>query len=251
MRLRPEGFDNGPAHRTERDGDISTLQAALDKFLRRHGLLRMSRESLVAVLWPEVVGPWYAAHTRVLYVDKGVVTVRCDSAARAQQLQLDSEPIIQALNERIGPRTVKELRPSSGGISRAEAEWEDTAPLPWPSRTELDAIELERSERSRAEGVLAEVTEPALRAVAMSVLLRQRKLQRWLRAHGYLPCRGCGGLIEPGRSLCKGCDPGDTPAQGSPESFEWDDIERQYRKPKRATVRSSNHDGGSDLQGED
>ena len=71
---------------TRRDGGLSSVKDAIDKYMRGHGLIRAGRASQVPIVWSEVVGDWYCQHTEVLRVEHGVLTVRCDSAARAQQL---------------------------------------------------------------------------------------------------------------------------------------------------------------------
>ena len=198
-----------------REGSLSEVGEAIEKYLRSHGMVRHSRESVVPLLWAEVVGEWYSHHTQVLRVDGGVVTVRCDSASRAQQLDLDAPHIISVLNARLGGKTIKEIRASSGGIRRSGALPESPAPIEWPSRFELDEMVLEPQEMLWVQETVAEITGDELRQVLESVLVKQAKLRSWKREHGYAPCRGCGGLIPPGRTMCMGCSPGRVPAQGS------------------------------------
>jgi predicted nucleic acid-binding Zn ribbon protein len=205
-----------------RDAALGGLDEALNKYLRSHGLVRASRESLVALVWPEVVGDWYAQHTRVLRVERGVVDVRCDSAARAQQLQLDSPGIIEAINQRLGGKAVREIRPSSGGIRRrsaAEAPADPGPPL--PTRWELEALELTDEERAWVCETVEYVEEEGLRRALESVLVKTTKLNRWKREHGWLPCVTCGALVAPGRRQCASCDPGRVPQQGSTDVLEF------------------------------
>ncbi len=219
---------------TERDASFSGIGDAIDKYLRSHGLLRVSRESLVPLAWAEIVGDWYRRHTVVLRVEGGVVTVRCDSAARAQQLQLDSARIIAALNERLGQRTVREIRPSSGGISRRDAPTAteaDTLGVE-PTGGELDLIELEPEARDYIAAQTAGISDDALRELAARVVGRSHKVRRWRQVHGYRPCRGCGALLPPGQALCKACDPGRRPQQGSSDVLTgtWDPARRTRRQ---------------------
>ena len=210
-------------HRDEttqtRDGKFSALGSAIDKYMRGHGMVRASHESVVPVVWAEVVGPWYAQHTEVTRVEKGVVNVTCDSAARAQQLQLDSPNIIAALNRRCGARTVKEIRPSSGGIRRLDpvAAGQDPPQPLGPGRSELEAIELSSDERRWVWDATAEIADEELRQRLQSVLVKARKVEQWRRRQGYRPCEICGTLTRPPRKRCGLCGLGRQPRQGMAE----------------------------------
>lgn len=204
---------------TRRDGEMSEVGGAITGYLKSHGLMKASRECLVGVVWSEVVGQWYAQHTQVLRLERGVLSVRCDSPARAQQLQLDSAHIIEALAERVGRGVVKEIRPTSAGLSRArDLMGEAAGPrVPVAGRGVVRDVALAPAEQEWVVATAAGIEEPGLRARVMEVLASQCKANRWKRDHGYVPCSSCGGLIPPGRGMCMGCDPGREPMQGSPD----------------------------------
>lgn len=215
--------------RGHRDATLSGLDEALDKYLRSHGLVRAGRESMVGLVWAEVVGDWYAQHSQVLRVDNGVVQVRCDSAARAQQLQLDSPRIMEALNQRLGGKAVREIRPTSGGIRRRSAAEAGPGAGPMlPTRWELDNLELTDAERQWVRETVEGVEEEGLRRALESVLVKLTKLNRWKREHGWQACVTCGALVAPGRRQCSSCDPGRVPQQGSLDVLQfpkWQDRE--------------------------
>ncbi len=209
-----------------REGSLSNLGPAIEKYLQGRGLIRAGRESLVPIVWPEVVGDWYRRHTEITRVENGVVSVACDSAARAQQLQLDSAQIVRALNARVGGHTVKEVRPSSGGIrplERARAP-EEAPPEPLPTSAELERIELEPPEWQWIASALAPVSDERLRRRLEQVLSKDRKLQRWRASHGYALCQSCGGATSPGRRLCRACEAGAAPGAAGVDGdgSEWD-----------------------------
>ena len=200
-----------------RDASLSGIGEAIDKYLRDHGLVRASRASQVPLLWSQVVGAWYAKHSEVLHVDHGIVHVRCDSAARAQQLQLDAPEIMKSLNTALGPGTVKEIRPSSGGIRRRKLSADSAGELQaaFPLRSELDHMDLLIDERAWIESLLASIEDEDLRPRLETVLVLHCKSERWKREHGFRPCEGCGALLPPPQRMCKACDPGRIPQQGS------------------------------------
>jgi predicted nucleic acid-binding Zn ribbon protein len=201
-----------------RDGSFSAIEAAIEKYMRGHGMVRASHESLVPVVWAEVVGPWYAGHSEVTRVEKGVVNVTCDSAARAQQLQLDTPSVIEKLNQRCGARTVREIRASSGGIRKLDpvaARQDPPQPL-GPGRSEMESMELTTDERLGVWEATAEIEDEGLRRCLQSVMVKARKAEDWKRRQGYRPCQICGTLTRPPRKKCGLCSLG-RPRQGMAE----------------------------------
>jgi predicted nucleic acid-binding Zn ribbon protein len=60
--------------------------------------------------WPEAAGPALAAAGEPVSERDGIVTVACGSGVWAQELDLLSEPVVEALNERLGRPAVRRLR---------------------------------------------------------------------------------------------------------------------------------------------
>jgi predicted nucleic acid-binding Zn ribbon protein len=63
--------------------------------------------------WPQVAGERFARAAEPVAERDGVVTVACRSAVWAQELDLLSERVIEAVNEAIGRRAVRRLRPQA------------------------------------------------------------------------------------------------------------------------------------------
>lgn len=64
----------------------------------------------MADVFAEVVGPALAPHCKALRITRGVLVVDCANPALAQQLHLESERIIPAINEAMGSELVKKMR---------------------------------------------------------------------------------------------------------------------------------------------
>jgi predicted nucleic acid-binding Zn ribbon protein len=60
--------------------------------------------------WPAVAGNRLAAVAEPVSERDGVVTVACGSAVWAQELDLLSERVVEALNQRLGRPAVRRLR---------------------------------------------------------------------------------------------------------------------------------------------
>ena len=202
----------------ERSAKVTDLGSVLRGYFADHGLLSKSREMLAAFVWAEVVGPWYAQHTRVTRIRDGVLLVHCDSAPRAQQLQLDSAQILQRLNERIGGEYIKEIRAASGRVGRGRPDPvlapEETEQL--PAAAELAALRVPEEQAELIAALAEKLEDEQLRQRFTAAMHNFSRLQQWRRAQGYQPCGQCGRLVAPDQK-CSVCYVGQMPQQGRPD----------------------------------
>lgn len=180
----------------------------MERYLASQHFLDASRKALIPALWSEVVGQWYGRHTQVMRVWEGIVEVQCDSAARAQQLQLDSEEIIRRLNARLGEPYVRQIRPSTGVAVRSHARrgasGHEVYTSQAPSQAELDAIVLTATEEAWLAEQSACIRNEEARAAYQKALRTHMKLKHWKLDHGWQTCRRCGALYDP-REGCLEC----------------------------------------------
>jgi predicted nucleic acid-binding Zn ribbon protein len=85
------------------------LGSALDRIVARvepqTPLSRLQR------VWPQVAGEGVAPHAKPTAMSAdGVVTITCEAAVWAQEVDLLSYELVQRLNVVLGPETVRELR---------------------------------------------------------------------------------------------------------------------------------------------
>jgi len=64
-------------------------------------------------VWPQVAGERFARAAEPVSERDGVITVACQSAVWAQELDLLSERVIEGLNETLGRPAVRRLRPQA------------------------------------------------------------------------------------------------------------------------------------------
>jgi hypothetical protein len=64
---------------------------------------------VVALVWPDVVGPEVAANARPVQLRRRRLVVSASSSVWAQTLQLMSGAILERMNERLGPGSVEEV----------------------------------------------------------------------------------------------------------------------------------------------
>lgn len=103
MRHRP-----GPRAMTQ------ALEGVLTRVEPKTPLARVQR------VWAEAVGEVFAPHvTATALTADGVLTVTCDAAVWAQELDLLAPEVIDRLNAALGPGLVRTLRPQA----TASAAW--------------------------------------------------------------------------------------------------------------------------------
>lgn len=189
---------------------VEQVGATLERLLRRLGLERAVRERLSLVVWPEVVGPYAARHTRPLLVRRGVLLVQVSASVWAQELSLMKARLLAGLNERLGGRVLKDLRFSvDPGVATSPAREEAVAGKDPPEPEVGGAWEEEAQALASCLGEEAAARWKELRRLA----LRRR---RSLLARGWRRCPACesfgpGGVIRLSRGegegvwLCSHC----------------------------------------------
>lgn len=106
FRRRAAGEQRGPA---------VPISDALDQYLERAGLKRRLVQASTISDWPELVGPKIAAVTRPeVVLEGGILVVSVKTAAWAQELQMMSPMILEALGSR-GKRIKRILWRVTGG----------------------------------------------------------------------------------------------------------------------------------------
>ena len=105
-------FDLMPrARRVQRKDDgPQELSDLIMPTLARLGLKTRARYLQVLNAWEGVVGEHVAAGAHPTYFDRGRLQVETDSPALGHQLQLQSQMIVDKLNEAIGDRVVTNIR---------------------------------------------------------------------------------------------------------------------------------------------
>ena len=68
----------------------------------------------VQEIWERATGPAIAASARPAAEREGVLTVRCEAAVWAQELELIAAELIPRLNAALGAETIHELRCRTG-----------------------------------------------------------------------------------------------------------------------------------------
>ena len=88
------------------------LSAALTPLVG--GLTPATPLARVQQLWPQVAGAAIASAARPAALADGVLTVRCEAAVWAQEIELVGEVLVERLNEALHEPVVRRLRCHAG-----------------------------------------------------------------------------------------------------------------------------------------
>lgn len=96
------------------------IEAILPRVLRRLGGTSQVRQARVETAFARVCGAYIRPHVRVYAVDRSVLVLACAHPAIAQQLQIESATILDAINAEVGGRALTRLRfvPEAGNQSQ-------------------------------------------------------------------------------------------------------------------------------------
>lgn len=190
----------------KRDGKLRRLGHLVNEFLAEGNLHQRSISGLCAELWPQVVGPWYDKHTRVIGLKGKELAVWCDTPALAQQLQYDQATIAGRLNERLGGNFVETLRPASVGPHRlASVLLQPPEETVGPTEEELLRLPLTPKETEAVLVSAQRIADPEMQRRYLLTMQRELRLRKWKAARGWRPCGCCGELHnEPGK-VCFVC----------------------------------------------
>jgi predicted nucleic acid-binding Zn ribbon protein len=89
---------------------VQQLKTAIKIFLRKSGLEKGVKQNTALLLWDEVVGKNIAENTNPEKVEHGTLLVTVENSSWRQELVFKKKEIIDKLNNKIGKKTIKDIR---------------------------------------------------------------------------------------------------------------------------------------------
>jgi predicted nucleic acid-binding Zn ribbon protein len=86
-----------------------SISAILARQLEKTGIAKRVKQASVEHIWPQLVGPEIAGHTRFVKVDAGRVFIAVDSPVWRQELFFKKEALIEILNRELGDDIVTDI----------------------------------------------------------------------------------------------------------------------------------------------
>lgn len=90
-------------------GKPEPIANVIARQLAQVGIAKKVKQASVEHLWPEVLGPVVAQHTRITRNDMGRLFVSVDTPEWRQELLYRRESIIEILNQRLGDELVTDI----------------------------------------------------------------------------------------------------------------------------------------------
>ena len=88
-----------------RDGYLSkpgmTLGEALERTLRKQGLLSCAKHVSLYDAWTSIVGAGFAGRTRIAAFKRGILEIEVDSSALMTEIQFYRKALLQDLREKV------------------------------------------------------------------------------------------------------------------------------------------------------
>lgn len=92
-----------------REREPQGMRELLERFMSSAGMAPRMEFARLAASWPEAVGDLIAAHSEPISLERGVLTVRADSAVWASELKLLGNQVAAAAGRFLGGETVTGL----------------------------------------------------------------------------------------------------------------------------------------------
>ena len=89
---------------------MQQLKTAIKIFLRKSGLEKGVKQNTALLLWDEVVGENIAENTNPEKVEHGTLLVTVENSSWRRELVFKKKEIIDKLNNKIGKKTIKDIR---------------------------------------------------------------------------------------------------------------------------------------------
>jgi len=85
------------------------ISAIIGRQLAGLGLTRKIKQASVEHLWPALMGPEIAGHTKVVKIDAGLLFVSVDSPVWRQELHYQKETLIAKLNQELAEKIISDI----------------------------------------------------------------------------------------------------------------------------------------------
>lgn len=185
--------------------EATPLREVLREFMESSGVGAETVGDLIKVYWADAVGEQIARATDVTSVVDGIVNVRTESPAWANELKYQTVEILSRLNARLGKEAVTQLRVRIGAIRIARKSRPKSAGIP-PSAVLARFVLTDEEERHVNDSV-EQIVDQELRSTIGRIMTNQLKTDRWRGQNGFRKCARCGVYHKFNRDLCPSCWP--------------------------------------------
>ncbi|MGM0471165.1 MAG: DUF721 domain-containing protein [Bacillota bacterium] len=166
---------------------VDSINQVLEETLTNLNLTQKIKEKKVLNIWSQVIGERIRKHTQASYINQGTLFVKVSNSTWAQQLLFLKEKFITQLNDRLEEKIVDDIRFKLGSINKKEVDDNNTP----KTKESLAKIELTNQELNEIKNTLTAVNDTELTDKLESILIKQRKLNKWKENNGWVQCDYC------------------------------------------------------------
>jgi predicted nucleic acid-binding Zn ribbon protein len=89
--------------------NLYTLKEAISNLLKSYNLDTRLNEVKLLSSWEKVMGAVIAKHTKEIFISRGKLFVKVDSAPLREELHYAREKMVKMLNDEIGSKVIHEI----------------------------------------------------------------------------------------------------------------------------------------------
>jgi hypothetical protein len=179
---------------------MEELKNILKDTLKQRKIYKRVIESLVFVIWDEVIGEKLCKYTCPSYLKNGVLFVNVPNSMWSHHLSFLKPDIIERINTKIGNMVVKDLRFKLGTINYSNR----TVSFKENERN-LNDIYLTAEEDSKIDRMLSHLKDEELRRLLKSIISIDYKNKKWMEQNNWKRCKNCRRYYKSKRDVCAVC----------------------------------------------
>ena len=93
----------------KRASNEQPLKEVIDDWLSKHPRANKAKETRIAHLWGQLLGPSVKNRTKNIYFKGGILSIKLDSSVLRNELMFAKESIIKNINKELGEDLVTDL----------------------------------------------------------------------------------------------------------------------------------------------
>jgi hypothetical protein len=180
---------------------VKSIDQVLEKTLNNLNLSNKITERKALNIWPEIIGEKLKNYTKASYINKGILFVTVKSSTWAHQLLFLKKELILKLNSKLKDQVIKDIRFKIGSVNQNKDFISDSE-----ENFNFNEIELTEEELKKIKGNLNNTFDSELNEKLYSIMIKDKKLEKWKKKEGWVRCNYCSALHPTDVSGCMVCE---------------------------------------------
>jgi len=182
---------------------LEKIANVIPKTFQKLGLHQKFRVEMIFYRWDELVGSDIAAHTRPISMNHNLLFVAVNNSVWSHHLSLMKEDLIRKVNNFAQMKVVNDIKFQAGSIQRITYDEDNQIELSLAKK--IKNIILTPSEVLDIRNIIESVDSPELRDRLFSLIVKDKKLNKYKKQQNYHPCAKCSTLCPANHKYCTIC----------------------------------------------